>query len=145
MPKRTTFSCANAGIGKAASALAPTTTERRDSFIEGSRSEFWSVRSPGRGAFVGGTGGKNTGLVEGPSCQLEGERIALATEAAADRRRRLAGDVERHGERRLAEEVEDRLRLLEGLRCTPVVGRHDEVVAAHRRARVARELAPESP
>src|SRR6476661_10336646 len=99
---------------------------------------------PRRGAFVGGARREYARLVERAAGELEAEREAVAAEAATDRRRRLAGDVERHGERGLAEEVEDRLRLLELFRRAPVVGCHDEVVTAHRRSGVERELAAEA-
>src|SRR5687768_1110012 len=83
---------------------------RRRSAVEESKSpgsELGSVRAPARGAFVSGPRGEHARLVEGAAGELEGQRIALAAEAAAHRRGRLAGDVERHGERGLAEEVED--------------------------------------
>src|SRR6476619_5470809 len=99
------------------------------------------MRAPAGGAFVGGSRGEDARLVERASGELEGQRIALAAEAAAHRRGRLAGDVERHCERRLAEEVEDRLRLLEGLRRAPMVGAHHQVVAARGGPGVERELA----
>src|SRR5262249_49801314 len=103
-----------------------------------------AVPAPGRGALVGGAGGKDAGVVARAARGLEGERKAVAAEAATDGERGLAGDVERHGERSLAEEMEDRLRLLEDLRRAPVVGGHDQVVAAHGGARVQLQLAAEA-
>src|SRR5512139_30879 len=121
MPKRTTFSSANAGVPKPAgraSALAPARIERRENLvlpIMGSpeESKRGAAQPPRRGALVGGAGGEDAGFVERPAGELEGERKAVAAEAAAHGERGLAGDVERHAERGFAEEVEDRLRLLE--------------------------------
>src|SRR5882762_10302041 len=103
-----------------------------------------TTQAPRRGAFVGGAGGEHTGFVERLSGELEGERKAVAAEAAAHGERGLAGDVERHAERGLAQEVEDLLRLLEDLRRTPLIGRHDQVVTAHGCARVYLQLATEA-
>src|SRR5262249_27622096 len=99
-------------------------------------SERGTTQPPRRGALVGGSCGEYAGLVERSAGDLESERQAVAAEAAAHGERGLASDVERHGERRLVEEVEDRLRLLEDLGRPPLIGRHDEVIAAHGGARV---------
>src|SRR4249919_2221291 len=88
-------------------------------------------QAPWCGAFVGGAGSEDAGFIERPSGELEGEREAVAAETAAHGEGGLAGNVERHAERGLAEEVEDRLGFLEGLRRTPLIGRHHEIVAAH--------------
>src|SRR5216684_4569787 len=103
-----------------------------------------TTQAPRRGAFVGGAGGEHTGFVERPSGELEGERKAVAAEAAAYGKRGLASDVERHAEGGLAQEVEDLLRLLKNLRRAPLIGRHHQVVAAHGGACVDLQLATEA-